>query len=92
MKLLWSVLIVLTIGLQYRLWVGEGSFSEVWHMQDVVESQLKENQRLDARNRRLDAEVLDLKKGYQAIEERARRELGMIGPDETFYLVVSSHQ
>lgn len=83
---------MLTIGLQYRLWVGEGSFSEVWHMQDVVERQLNKNQQLEARNRRLDAEVMDLKKGYQAIEERARLELGMIGPGETFYLVVTADQ
>jgi len=83
---------VLTIGLQYRLWVGEGSFSEVWHMQDVVERKKKKNQQLEARNRRLDAEVLDLKKGFQAIEERARLELGMIGPGETFYLVVTANQ
>lgn len=90
MKLLWSILAILTIGLQYRLWVGEGSFSEVWHMQGLVDKQLSENQQLEARNRRLDAEVLDLKNGYQAIEERARSELGMIGQNETFYLVVSS--
>lgn len=91
MKLLWGILAVLTIGLQYRLWIGEGSFSEVWRMQDVVQHQLEENQRLEARNKRLDAEVLDLKSGYQAIEERARSELGMIGRNETFYLVVTAN-
>lgn len=90
MKLLWGVLLVLTIALQYRLWIGEGSFSDVWRMQDVVQKQLEDNQQLEARNKRLDAEVLDLKSGYQAIEERARSELGMIGKNETFYLVVTA--
>lgn len=90
MKVLWSILILASLGLQYRLWVGEGSFVEVWRLQQAVEQQVEVNERLMARNSRLDAEVIDLKSGYQAIEERARIDLGMIGPNETFYLVVSS--
>jgi len=90
MKLLWSAMALIVLGLQYRLWVGEGSFSEVWMLQSKVQRQLESNQQLEDRNSRLDAEVMDLKSGYEAIEERARVNLGMIAHDETFFLVVSS--
>jgi len=90
MKVLWSIMILVTLCLQYRLWVGEGSFAEVWRLQQTVQQQSDINQALIARNSRLDAEVMDLKSGYQVIEERARINLGMIGRNETFYMVVSS--
>jgi len=90
MKLLWSIMALVVLGLQYRLWVGEGSFSEVWVLQNKVQQQIEKNQQLADRNSRLDAEVMDLKSGYEAIEERARVNLGMIGRDETFFMVVSS--
>ncbi len=90
MKYLWTVMLFLILGLQYRLWVGEGSFAEVWRLQDSVAQQQALNQQLAARNRQLDAEVLDLKNGVHAIEERARVELGMIGPNETFFMVVGA--
>jgi len=83
-------MILATVCLQYRLWVGDGSFAEVWRLQQAVQSQIEVNQELIARNDRLDAEVIDLKSGYEAIEERARTNLGMIGRNETFYMVVSS--
>ncbi len=83
-------MLVLIAGLQYRLWVGEGSYSEVWQLQSRVDEQRIENQHLASRNARLEAEVADLQDGYDAIEERARESLGMIGRDETFFLVVSS--
>ena len=79
-----------TLCLQYRLWVGEGSFAEVWRSQQAVQQQKDENQELISRNSRLDAELLDLKNGHDAIEERARVGLGMIGRNETFFMVVSS--
>lgn len=81
---------LVVLGLQYRLWVGEGSFSEVWALEDKVQQQIEVNQQLVDRNNRLDAEVMDLKSGYDAIEERARINLGMIGRDETFFMVVSA--
>ena len=84
-------MVVVIIGLQYRLWVGNGSFSEVWHLQQKVENQEKINQALSERNNRLNAEVMDLKRGFDAIEERARFNLGMIGSNETFYMVVTSN-
>ena len=89
MKFLWSLMLVLALGLQFRLWVGEGSFAEASMLNSKVESQVALNQTLIQRNARLDAEVQDLRSGFDAIEERARSELGMIGPDETFFVVVS---
>jgi len=88
MRLLIFILLILFVVLQYRLWVGEGSLAEVSNLSDKVEAQKIDNQRLKDRNAALDAEVQDLKTGYEAIEERARSELGMIKDDETFYQVV----
>ncbi len=85
--LLW-VLVILLVLLQYRLWVGDGSLAEVWDLYRQVENQKEENQRLHERNQALDAEVRDLKQGLEAIEERAREELGMVREDETFYQIV----
>ena len=85
--LLW-VLIVLLLLLQYRLWVGDGSLAEVWDLYQQVETQREENQRLLERNQALEAEVRDLKQGLDAIEERAREELGMIKDGETFYQII----
>ena len=75
-------------GLQYRLWIGDGSVSEVMHLRDAIEVQRAENERLYARNRALEAEVVDLKTGLESIEYRARRDLGMTRADETFYQIV----
>jgi cell division protein FtsB len=88
MRLLIFILLILLVALQYRLWVGEGSLAEVSNLSEQVEIQKAENQRLKDRNAALDAEVQDLKTGYEAIEERARSELGMIKDDETFYQIV----
>ena len=82
------VLTVLLLLVQYRLWVGDGSIIEVWRLSDSVAEQRAENDRLRQRNEALAAHVRDLKDGLAAIEERARRELGMIGEDEVFYQVV----
>jgi len=82
------LLVVLLLALQYRIWVGEGSFAEVWDLYQQVELQREENQRLRERNQALEAEVKDLKQGLGAIEERAREELGMIKEDETFYQII----
>jgi cell division protein FtsB len=68
--------------------VGDGSLAEVWELYRQVEEQKEENRRLRERNQALDAEVLDLKQGLEAIEERAREELGMIREDESFYQIV----
>lgn len=83
-----AILLILLIALQYDLWVGEGSIAEVRKLESAVELQIKENQILRERNDALKAEVLDLKHGLGAIEERARTELGMIKNDETFFHVI----
>jgi cell division protein FtsB len=88
MKLLAAALVVLLVLLQYRLWLGEGGMREVRRLSAEIEAQRDENQQLKERNRTLSAEVLDLKKGTVAIEERARTDLGMVGKGETFYQVV----
>lgn len=83
-------MVLVILGLQYRLWVGEGSFSQVWALQQKVDSQMAINNEVAERNDQLNEEVLDLKRGYDAIEERARFDLGMVGRNETFYIVVTS--
>ena len=83
-----TILLVLLIALQYDLWVGKGSISEVRQLEAALELQVKENQHLNERNDALKAEVLDLKNGLEAIEERVRTELGMIKKDETFFHVI----
>lgn len=88
MRYLFLALLVLLVLLQYRLWVGEGSFAEVWRLHQDVAEQQTENTRLRERNEALDAEVKDLKQGLDAIEERAREELGMIKEDEIFYQII----
>ena len=91
-RLGWPLLILaLLFGwLQYRLWFGEGSGGEVTGLQNQVAHQRRDNQGLQERNNALAAEVEDLKSGEEAVEERARSELGMIKPGEKFYRVVES--
>lgn len=81
------VLMFLFVAFQHRLWVGEGSFAEVWRLKTEIEKQEQENYVLGERNRRLTAEVKDLREGRAAVEERARKQLGMIKSDETLYIV-----
>jgi len=76
------------IGLQYRLWFGEGSVQEVWRLNEESKQSRAELIRLRGRNQALEAEVADLKSGLDAIEERARSELGMIDSEEKFYQFV----
>jgi cell division protein FtsB len=70
--------------LQYPLWVGKGGWLKVWEYDRQLQQQKEVTRNLEIRNAGLDAEVRDLKQGYDAIEERARFELGMIRQDETF--------
>lgn len=88
MKTIIAVLVILFVLLQFRLWFGEGSMKDVWNLEDAIAQQSLENAQLRERNHALIAEVDDLKKGLEAIEERARSELGMIKKNETFYQVV----
>ncbi len=81
-------LLAAVVALQYRLWVSPTGMRDVWRTNQAIEAQVKENARLQERNRKLAAEVRDLKEGHAALEERARTDLGMIGANETFFQVV----
>ena len=85
MRLLALALVVLIAAIQSPLWFGKGGWLRVWELDQQVEAQRATNTRLAARNAALDAEVKDLKQGYDAIEERARSELGMVKQDEVFF-------
>ena len=88
MKAILAALAILFVLLQFKLWFGDGSIKDGWRLQDAIASQSSENAQLKERNQALIAEVDDLKQGLEAIEERARSELGMIKKGETFYQVV----
>ena len=88
MKWIITALLCLLMLLQYTLWFGNGGLLRLWQLDSKVEEQKVENTQLTERNRALEAEVIDLKQGLEAIEERARSDLGMIKKDETFFQVV----
>ncbi len=88
MKVLVSVLVVLFVLLQLNLWVGEGSFSQLRELDSQVELQKQENLSLAERNQELEGEVVDLKEGQDAIEERARTEFNMVKEGETLFIIV----
>lgn len=87
-KALMMGLTTLFIYLQINLWVGEGSLANVWSLKKEEARLVKENEQLLERNAAMAAEVINLKSGLDAIEERARMELGMIKKNETFYLII----
>lgn len=84
MRWLTLALIALLALVQYPLWLGKGGWLRVWDYDRQLAQQKEGNRKLETRNGGLDAEVRDLKQGYEAIEERARFELGMIKQDEVF--------
>lgn len=86
------LLTVLLIGLQYRLWMAEGGIRDLWAVEEDVKARGAAVQRLEERNRLIEAEVIDLKTGLDAIEARARSELGLIGSGEVFYQVIEPVQ
>ena len=88
MKAINIILVILLALLQFRLWTGHGSLPDVWRLQEIKRSQVQENENLRERNLSLAAEVQDLKQGLVAVEERARSEMGMVMPDETFFQIV----
>ena len=88
MRLITLVLAALIVAIQYPLWLGKGSWLRVWEVDQQIRAQRALNEGLQARNTALDAEVRDLKQGLEAIEERARSELGMIRQDEIFFQLV----
>ncbi len=85
MKILGGVLAALILAIQAPLWLGKGGWLRVWEVDRQLEAQGAKNEGLEVRNGALAAEVKDLKQGFDAIEERARYELGMVKNDEVFF-------
>ena len=90
MKQLILLMIALLAVLQYRLWLGDNNFSEYVLLQTQIDAQQQSNEKLIARNQILKEEIIDLQSGTEAIEERARNELGMVKEGETFYRVIGT--
>ena len=88
MKFLAATLAALFLLIQYPLWLGKGGWLRVWDLDRQVQARKDANVVLQTRNGALDAEVRDLKQGFDAIEERARYELGMVKHDEVFFQIV----
>lgn len=89
MRTMIVILSVLFCLLCYKLWFASGGLLDYWHLKNEVSTQLKINQKLKQQNLKLSAEVEELKRGEDAIEERARTDLGMVKEDEVFYQYVN---
>ena len=87
-RILGAILAALIVLIQYPLWVGKGGWLRAWDMDRQVDAQKAKNRQLEIRNAALGAEVKDLKQGTEAIEERARQEMGMLRQDEIFFQYV----
>lgn len=90
MKIILYLLVGILLGLQYPLWLGDGGVLSLLKLKQEIATQKQENTGLRERNLALEAEVRDLKEGYEALEERARAELGMLRRGETFYQIIES--
>jgi cell division protein FtsB len=88
MRSMWVILILALLGLQYKLWLGDGNIKEWMALEQKNTQQEAFNEKLTARNQALLAEITELKSGDQALEEKARTDLGMVKPNETFYQLV----
>jgi cell division protein FtsB len=87
MKIVGAILVSLIVLIQYPLWLGKGGWLTAWRLENKLEGEKAKSARLETRNAALAAEVRDLKQGTEAIEERARYELGMVRPDEVFFQI-----
>ena len=88
MRLILAALLALFVGLQYSIWLGDFGYLRLDQLREAVSNRIEDNARFEARNLRLQAEVIDLKQGTAALEERARSQLGMVKKDEVFYQIV----
>ncbi len=88
MRYLLLILLALFMVLQYRLWISDEGMQEMWRLRELVNEQAARNIELEQRNAALEAEVRDLRQGSEAVEERARSDLGMIHDRETFFQIV----
>jgi cell division protein FtsB len=89
MKILAGILGALIVLVQYPLWLGKGGWLRVWDLDGQLTAAQGKNGQLELRNGALEAEVRDLKQGVEAVEERARYELGLVKSDEIFFQVVN---
>jgi len=89
MRLLLLILVLLTAAIQYPLWWGKGGWLRVHQLQQDIAAQQDKNQALVARNNAMQAEVQDLKSGSEAVEERARRDLGLVKKGEIYVQILS---
>lgn len=92
MRLMTAILLIFILLLQYRLWFGKNSVPDYYVLQQEVERQKLDNEKLVQRNKILYADIDDLKSGVEAIEERARNELGLIKEQETFFRIIPAEQ
>ena len=92
MRTLAIALAVLILALQWPLWIGKGSWLRVWDLDNQLTEQQSKNDKLKERNTALEADVVDLKTGTDAIEERARNELGMVRQDEVFFQILDNRK
>ena len=90
MRTLAVILATLVLLIQYPLWIGKGGWVRVWETDRQLSLHRQKNAQLQARNQALEADVRDLKQGFEAIEERARYELGLVKPDEVFFQFVDA--
>ena len=88
MRTIFLILVLTLIGLQYKLWLGDGSVRQWQQLEQKTTVQTEENEQLLARNLALEADIMELKRGDQALEEQARYELGMVKDDEVYYQVI----
>jgi len=88
MRIVASVLFVLLIVLQLQLWFGSHGVFQLWSLENTIDQTKEDNDALLLRNEQLHAEVVELKKGEEALEERARSQLGFIKDGEVFYRVI----
>jgi len=91
-RILVGILGALILLVQFPLWLGKGGWLRVWEVDRQLDAQRAKNEQLQVRNQALDAEVRDLKQGLEALEERARYELGMVKSDEVFFQIVEKNR
>jgi len=88
MRIVLIALVLLFLVLQYELWFSKGGVRTALHLKTNIAKQEKQNQKLQIHNKAVHADIVDLRHGNQAVEERARNELGMVKKGETFYRVI----
>ena len=91
MRSIFIFLLLALLGLQYKLWLGDGSVRQWLHLENKLVVEEQDNKQLAARNRAIEADVLELKSGDQALEEQARYELGMVKEGEAYYQCDDRH-